>query len=328
MSRIAVIGAGLSGIVVARDLARRHDVTVFEKSRGVGGRMATRYAGDFEFDHGAQFFTARTRSFQQFLEPFIESGTVAVWQPAFAEIRGAEITAVRQWDNNTPHYVASPRMNALARTMAHDLDVMTGVMISSIRRNHDQWSLRDADGLEVGSFDWIVLTAPAAQTAGLANEHRELAEAAGNAEMMACYALMLGFDEPRQIPWQAALVRDADISWLSVNNSKPGRAANFTIVAHSTNAWAQTHIDDDIDAVRAHLVVEVARVTGMDCGDASHCDIQRWRYANIDRQRGPSCFIDAGERIGACGDWFMRGRVEAAFTSAQALLNEIRDALP
>ncbi len=328
MSSIAVIGSGLAGLVVARKLSRRHDVSVFEKSRGVGGRMATRYASNFEFDHGAQFFTARTRDFRRFLEPFVESGTVAVWQPAFAEIRGSAITSTRQWDDSTPHYVGSPRMNTLPKTLARDLNVKTGVTISSVRSSRSQWILRDADEFEVGSFDWVILTAPAAQTAGLAKAHPGLAEIACGAEMQACYALMLGFDAPRQLPWQAALVREADISWISVNSSKPGRATNFTLVAHSTNSWAQAHIEDDIDAVRSHLVSEVSRATGFDCRDATGCDIHRWRYANIDRQRGPSCFVDADKRIAACGDWFVRGRVEAAFSSAQALLREMRGELP
>lgn len=289
--------------------------------------MATRYAGDFEFDHGAQFFTARSGSFKRFLEPFIETGTVALWQPTFAEIRGSEIAAVRQWGGSTPHYVASPRMNALAKTMARGLDVRTGVMISSIQRNDGRWSLLDADGLETGSFDWVILTTPAAQAAELAQAHSGLEEIANSAEMLGCYALMLGFDAPRQLPWQAALVKGADLSWLSVNSSKPGRAAHFTLVAHSTNSWAQAHMEDDIDAVRKHLVSEVSRVTGIDCGDAAHCDVQRWRYANVDRQHGPSCFVDANAQIGACGDWFIRGRVEAAFLSAEALLGMLRNGL-
>ena len=76
MAKIAVIGAGLAGLTVARELSQYHQVTVFEKSRGVGGRLATRYAGDYEFDHGAQFFTAKSPQFQAFLKPLIDQGVV------------------------------------------------------------------------------------------------------------------------------------------------------------------------------------------------------------------------------------------------------------
>ena len=66
-NRIAVIGAGISGIYVAKELSKFAQVTVFEKSRGFGGRMSTRTRDDFEFDHGAQYFTVKSNEFNDFL---------------------------------------------------------------------------------------------------------------------------------------------------------------------------------------------------------------------------------------------------------------------
>ena len=67
MKKIAIIGAGLSGLVVAKTLGRHNEIHIFEKSRGVGGRMSTRYADPFQFDHGAQFFMARSQQFKEFV---------------------------------------------------------------------------------------------------------------------------------------------------------------------------------------------------------------------------------------------------------------------
>ena len=86
MIKIAIIGAGLSGLILARELSAYADVDVFEKARGVGGRMATRYADPYQFDHGAQYFTAKTAEFQSFLEPFIQNGIVAPWRTDFAKL--------------------------------------------------------------------------------------------------------------------------------------------------------------------------------------------------------------------------------------------------
>ena len=61
--KIAVIGAGISGITVARDLTGLADVTMFEKSNELGGRMARRLVEPFAFDHGAQYFEARGQPF-------------------------------------------------------------------------------------------------------------------------------------------------------------------------------------------------------------------------------------------------------------------------
>lgn len=68
---IAIIGAGMSGIIVAEKMQPYANVQIFEKARGVGGRMSTRYADDYQFDHGAKFFTARSDSFKDFLQPLI-----------------------------------------------------------------------------------------------------------------------------------------------------------------------------------------------------------------------------------------------------------------
>ena len=52
---------------------------MFEKSRGVGGRLATRYADAWEFDHGTPFFTATKPEFEEFLKPLFDSGIVSKW---------------------------------------------------------------------------------------------------------------------------------------------------------------------------------------------------------------------------------------------------------
>ena len=74
--KIAIIGAGLSGLTIALKLKNFADITIFDKSRGAGGRICTRYAEPYVFDHGAQFFIARSNKFKKFLEPMIEAGVI------------------------------------------------------------------------------------------------------------------------------------------------------------------------------------------------------------------------------------------------------------
>jgi predicted NAD/FAD-dependent oxidoreductase len=78
---VAVIGSGLSGLSCERTLADHgFTVTVFEKSRGVGGRMATRRAEDnLSFDHGAQYFTARDSRFKRYVDSWLHDAIVAPW---------------------------------------------------------------------------------------------------------------------------------------------------------------------------------------------------------------------------------------------------------
>ena len=324
MTRVAVIGAGLSGLVAARQLQECSEVTVFEKSRGYGGRMATRYADDFEFDHGAQFFTARSPEFQRFLQPLIKAGVIDCWRARFAELQRNTVTATADWSDDFPHYVGVPRMNAIGRYLADGLVVRQNTGVAQLEREARGWHLRDTDGKALGYFDWVVCAIPAAQTAALAPSGSQLQRRAGEAQMQACYALMLGFESPLSLPWQAALVSGADISWISVNSSKPQRADRFTLVAHSSNAYADANLDAQPVAVQEHLLDEVSAVIGSDAAQASFCQLQRWRYANASRTSGPTCLVDSETQLAGCGDWFRHGRMESAFRSGWDLAATLR----
>jgi predicted NAD/FAD-dependent oxidoreductase len=313
----------MSGLVVARSLHKRHDVAVFEKARGVGGRIATRYAGAYEFDHGAQFFTARSEEFQAFLKPLLEKGVIAPWGARFAERNRDEIGKIRQWGSDFPHYVGVPRMNAVCKWLAKGLDVRLGTAVSKLIRDDRHWRLAAEPGNAVGEFDWVVMTAPAGQTAALCPAESPLRQICAGYSMQACFALLLGFAEPLAFPVDATRVKDADISWISVNNSKPGRPIGCSLLVHSTNAWADAHLDDDPQEIRGHLMREVSDVAGIRAHDAEYVELHRWRYANIGAQQGQPFAIDHRNGLAAAGDWFARGRVEGAFHSARALSTEL-----
>ncbi|MEM8697472.1 MAG: FAD-dependent oxidoreductase [Pseudomonadota bacterium] len=327
MTRIAIAGAGLAGLTLANALRDQAEIVLFEKARGVGGRMATRYADPWQFDHGAQFFTAQTERFRAFLAPMIEAGIVARWDARFAEFIGADRTAQWQWNAERPHYVGAPKMNALAKYTAEGLDVRLATRIGSVRRDGEDWTLADADGGALGRYDWFVSTAPAPQSAALLPSGFAAGDTVDTAPMRACFALMLGFDDDLSFDWDAAHVGEADISWMSVNSAKPGRDTAPSLLVHSTNAWADAHKDDDRDAVIAHLIAEASRVSSHDLGTAAHVALHRWLYANLPRRDGPAALIDPERRLAACGDWCIHGRVEAAFTSAMALADRLEPLL-
>lgn len=323
MTRIAIIGAGLAGLTVANRLRSHADVAVFEKSRGSGGRIATRYAREFEFDHGAQFFTARSKAFRDFLIPMVAAGVITTWKARFVELQRQTVAARRDWNDDYPHFVGAPRMNSIGNFLAEELCIRHEVTVARIAAGSAGWQLEDAAGQQLGNYDWVVVAVPAAQSAALMPTTIDPDARTTATEMRACFAVMLGFESPLAIGWDAARVRDADISWISVNSSKPGRGDAFTLVVHSTNAWADDNLETDPAEVLEHLVVETSAIVQHDLSTAVHCQLQRWRYANIDTQAGARSFIDPVNKIAACGDWFVRGRVEAAFSSANDLSDQL-----
>ncbi len=128
--RVAVVGAGLSGAVVARQLADHGcQVSIFEKSRGVGGRMATRRIEELRFDHGAQYFTARDPEFIRHVQMWKEAGIVAPWQGLIKVLSPSKPTRDAE---TSERFVACPAMNSLCKHLIGDLSIKTGTRIQQL----------------------------------------------------------------------------------------------------------------------------------------------------------------------------------------------------
>ena len=133
--KIAIIGAGLTGLMTAHLLEqafvsqnRALNIVIFEKSAGVG-RLATRYKNpednrdqQWQFDFGAQFFTAKSQSFQDYLQPWLAQGVIEPWLAQTATINttteSSEIRITGQWDSDQPRYIGSPKMTSFGRHLA------------------------------------------------------------------------------------------------------------------------------------------------------------------------------------------------------------------
>lgn len=323
MMKIAVIGAGLSGLTVANQLKQHADVTVFEKSRGTSGRLSTRRAEPFIFDHGAQFFTAKTDAFKSHIKPLIEAGVVAPWNARFVQISGDEISKQQEWNETSLHYVGVPGMDAIGKHLSNGLDIRLSTHVSSMCKIENQWEISDQDGVSLGRYDWLIFAIPAQQATALLPSsvtfHRDI----DKIKLQGCYSLMLGFKNTLDFKYDAAMVRDDVISWISVNSSKPGKPDGTTLLIHSTNDWADAHSEDNREDVMQFLYEKTAAIIGHDIKSPDHIALHQWRYANAEKQKDGSHFIDKTERIGVCGDWCIQGRVEAAFISGQNLANDI-----
>ena len=193
MARVAVVGAGLAGLVIAGGLRARHEVTLFEKSRGPGGRLATRRAARFEFDHGAQYFRARTAAFRAFLAPLLAAGAVAPWPARLATVAQGAVLERRDAGSDDPHFVGVPGMNAIGRhlaaDMAQDVQLRLSTRVIAADRDRAHWQLTVAadDGRHSsGEFDWLIVTLPLAQTRALLAGDPGVTRATAGRAMQGC----------------------------------------------------------------------------------------------------------------------------------------------
>ncbi|MDD7805168.1 MAG: FAD-dependent oxidoreductase [Endozoicomonas sp. (ex Botrylloides leachii)] len=327
MTRIAIIGAGLSGLAAAHLLKDYAEITIFEKAHGVCGRMSTRRAKPYYFDHGAQYFTTRTKSFQDFIQPLLDQGIIERWNARYIKFRGNQVIEKKNWCDEEPRYVGVPGMNHPAKFLAKGLSIHLNTRIVSL--NHrGTWQLKDNQDQKYSDFDWVICTVPSPQAEELIPKCFKYYADIKAVEMRPCFSLMLGFKQRLPIDFEAAHITKSDLSWIAVNSHKPQRPDPFTLVVHSSEDYAEKHIDDDRDQVMQHLINETSRIVGQDVSHANYKTIHGWRYANnADKKKKNSLFIDQKLKLAACGDWCLGGRVEGAFTSAYELTKHIKESI-
>lgn len=323
--KIAVLGAGLSGLTLATELKDDAEVTVFEKSHSVGGRMSTRTFGKYSFDHGAQYFSVKSNAFADFLKPFKDNNIVEKWNPNIVEIGMNGETTPIIW--NQPRYVASSGMRGLCEALAHGLNIELNRKITRVENSDDGNWLISEDGQSIGPYDWVITTAPSHQAAELLPARSSIQSALSAVQMKGCYALMLGFDHQLDIPWDAALrpaySAENAISWVAINSTKPNRNDGYSILAQSSNDWANDRLDEDQSKINEFLLHDLEGLLGFELPARAYEELHKWRYANVPKPANQDYLMDHALGLAACGDWCLHGKVEAAFLSAHALAKKL-----
>lgn len=324
--RIAIIGAGLAGLTLAHRLGEAHDVTVFEKSRGVGGRMSTRSAPPYQFDHGAQFFTIRHPHFREFLRPYLDTGVVQAWEGRVVTLKANRKPATRPWFE--PHYVACPGMSSLCGAIAKNIRIELNAAARPLQGTPGQsWTLYAEDERSLGQFDLVISTAPPAQTRQLFGAVPGVSDPFAETIMVPCFALMLGIPQKWEHDWIGAKAIDSPIDWISIDATKPERNHDqTTIVAHTSAEWATGHIDTDLDAVKVLLCEQLETLTRIRLDTTSSMMVHRWLYARrhpLSPTTDNHFYLDRTIGLAATGDWATPARIENVWLAAQSLADHL-----
>ena len=338
-ARVAIIGAGIAGATCARFLADAgHSVQLFDKSRGTGGRMATRrvkwatndgVVHKASFDHGAPGFTARSPDFARFVEQAQRDGLLSRWAPVVAPGSYTPLDGAALW-------VPAPDMPSLCRALLAGAPVSAACTVDSLRRGPDGWCVESAGAIVAEGFSDVVVAIPPQQAAPLLQPHSpDWAHRAQALPMLPGWTLMGVTADPQAVPaWELAWPTQSPLSWIVRNDAKPGRErvpglANW--VVHATAPWSQTHLESPADEVQAVLQAALARWLGRSL-TWHYAAVHRWRYASVPRAGASAlaaatarCWWNAALGLGVCGDALGGAGVEGAWASGRALATALID---
>jgi renalase len=313
---IAIIGTGIAGLSAAQALhAAGHEVQLFEKSRGSGGRMASKRSDAGALDLGAQYFTARDRRFVEVVQQWQARGWVTEWTPSLYHFSNGQLSAS---PDEQLRWVGSPRMSAISRAMLGALPVHFSCRITEVFRGEQHWHLQDAEGNSHGPFSHVVVATPAPQATALLSSAPKLAGAAASVTMEPTWAVALAFSNPLDTKVEGCFVQDNPLDWLARNRSKPGRDTTLdTWVLHASSQWSKQHLDLPKEEVIEQLHGAFAELIGCAVPALAFSLAHRWLYARPAAAHQWGVLADADLGLYACGDWCLSGRVEGAWLSGQ-----------
>jgi predicted NAD/FAD-dependent oxidoreductase len=327
---VLVIGAGVAGLTAARALQRAGLATlVLEKSRGVGGRAATRSVHGARVDHGAQFFTARDPRFRSEVDGWLRDGVARVWADGFPSW-----SAACGWRDSEPgahpRYACPAGMSALGKRLAEGLTVTREARAVAVRPADGAWEVELEDGGRRRA-PRLVVTAPVPQALDLLGgldlppAVRSGLEAVTYAP---CFAVMAGYPDAPAPSWAGVRLPDhPDLAWIANDGAKRNADGTGTVlVLHATAAFTRRRYDDPPATIVADLLRAAAAVAPW-AERPAWTDHQRWRYALVEAPH-PERALLAADGLVLAGDAFGGvdgGRLESAYLSglaAAALLGE------
>ncbi|MEG3875950.1 FAD-dependent oxidoreductase [Microcoleus sp. herbarium7] len=344
MLDVAVIGAGMAGLICARQLRLAgYSVAVVEKSRGPGGRVATRRVHGTRADHGARYLEPQGDAVQALIDVLVDRDILKLWTDTVWEFRGGELSA-----SPNSCYIAPAGMNAVGKYLARDLEIWFGRRVQAISTADNQmWHL----SLEVtdGNFDRpqeliakaVVVAIPAPQALMFLNSEINLQsdflDQLRSVEYDPCITVMAGYPAAKQQDlsslnpqWKSVSFPDnADLAWVGLDSSKRLDSQQPVFVVHSSSDFADRHLESvDLPTVGQQLLDRASEYLIPWLNQPEWLQVHRWRYAFCRNPLPVSCLVAEETLPLVCaGDLCGEGQIDAALRSGLAAANWVNSQL-
>lgn len=351
---VVVVGAGMAGLTCAQRLqAAGYTVSVLEKSRGLGGRLATRRIDGMPVDHGARFVEPKGAMLEALTEHYYHQGLLTLWHPHTYYL---DSTGQLNPDPLAPpYYVAPAGLSAIGKALATGLTVHRQQRVTHLDLAADHiWTLtttRTDNGSPLThTARALILALPAPQILPLLEPLRShptiapLAQALGRVEYAPCLTVIAQYPpdiaptEDSRLPcapadpWMIEGHSDTPFFGLSLENGKRP-ATSLNIVLHSSATFAEHWLDaPNLQPAGEALLAQAGKLVAPWLAQPTRWQVHRWRYARVEKPCPlPFPTVSEPSALVACGDWCGDRQLDTALESgwaAAAALNQVLDRRP
>ena len=323
MKKIAIIGAGISGVMAGYQCKRNgHDVTLFDKSRGVSGRSTTKRwdnEGKLGIDIGVPYITeSEFESLSDGIKSFILTENL-----------------LKSWNISVHHkndiesmktYVGIPKMNSFCRQIATELNVIAQQKIVGITFDKTWTLVTDED--QFNGFDILLIAIPAPQVSEIHGMPMDVIHVAQGATYQAVNTLYLESKAPLwSEDYEEDKIDSNVIKTILADYLKPSRNPDrFTYVVHSSPLWATDTFDQlSKDGVQEIMINELCHRYKIDKHQLIDAKLHRWKYAYPQQTSNDSGFYKSNTLpLYACGDWCKGTTFVSAIESGSLLAHNIQ----
>ena len=316
-----IVGGGIAGLMAATVLQRHSiDVTVLDKGRGIGGRLATRrltYSAEIEgvFDYGAQYFTVSDREFQVWVDQWLAEGVITEWSQGFFQASGSFKSSHKTC------YRGTKSNRSLAQYLAQSLTVHTNTQVTQLSWQDDHWQVQTQTG-EIFQGDRLILTPPVPQSLTLLDNSGialtpDIRQKLEKVAYYPCITMLALLEKPSQIPAPGGLWGSGNpLGWIACNYQKGISARGYAVTLQAGPEFSQDYSDKENEAIAQELLTAAAPWLGSTVLDYQ---IHRWRYSQVSVSYGEPCLnlTEPGPLVFA-GDGFLAPKIEGAVLSGLA----------
>jgi renalase len=342
---VAIIGAGMAGLVCARILNQAgYQVVLCDKSRGLGGRLATRRLGNTHADHGVCYFKPKGDVFRDFVADLCDRQILNRWTTTIHRLDSqGELEPIEH------QYYASPTgATAVAKHLVQGLNLDLNQRIIKLERSASHWQLTSEQG-KTWTAKSVVIAIPAPQAVDLLvtcldERVQDWIPVIQAVEFSPCIAAIAAYATSTQtaiadLNLQGIICQDDPVlGWIGFDSTKQMAPQQPALILQSNAQFAAQHfaeveqIEDLADALTQmgnRLCDRAATLLNQPwIQTPEFIQVHRWRYAFALNPRSEKVLEILTAPLLLCtGDWCGGDRVEDAFLAGIASAERIQQVL-